>query len=48
VGAIRGAPCDVDLDRPVAEIAAAVRRCVPSAAVEASLPAPARSEPDED
>jgi predicted CXXCH cytochrome family protein len=48
VSAIRGAPCDVDLDRPASEIAAAVRRCVPAAAPEASLPAPGRNEPDED
>jgi predicted CXXCH cytochrome family protein len=28
---LRGAPCDVDLDRPTAEIEAAARRCVPEA-----------------
>jgi len=31
VDAIRGAPCDVDVERPTAEIEAAARRCVPGA-----------------
>jgi len=31
VDAIRGAPCDVDVERPTPEIEAAARRCVPGA-----------------
>jgi hypothetical protein len=31
VDTLRGAPCDVDLDRPTPEIEAAARRCVPEA-----------------
>jgi hypothetical protein len=39
---IRGAPCDVDLDRPTPEIEAAARRCVPALAPAPALtPAPA-------
>jgi predicted CXXCH cytochrome family protein len=38
---LRGAPCDVDLDRPTPEIEAAARRCVPGAfAGPASAPSP--------
>ena len=49
---LRG-PCAVDLDRPTAEIAAAVRACVPKAFPEAGAapsvgPAPGADAPDED
>jgi predicted CXXCH cytochrome family protein len=46
---IRGAPCDVDVERPVAEIEAAARRCVPGLEPRGAVPAPARNDaPDED
>jgi predicted CXXCH cytochrome family protein len=56
VAAIRGAPCDVDLDRATPEIEAAARRCVPAAwpdrparAPSATAAAPARAaDVDED
>jgi predicted CXXCH cytochrome family protein len=49
VGQIRGAPCEVDLDRPLPEIQAAARRCVPEMQAGPAAPAPARGdEPDED
>jgi predicted CXXCH cytochrome family protein len=43
VDAIRGAPCEVDLDRTTPEIEAAARRCVPAGA--APPPAPATEAP---
>ncbi|HVT07889.1 MAG TPA: cytochrome c3 family protein [Polyangia bacterium] len=52
LAALRGADCAVDLDRPVGEIAAAVRACVPGAfageAAPASRAAPGNDVPDED
>jgi predicted CXXCH cytochrome family protein len=53
LAALRGQGCQVDLDRPTAEIAAAVRACVPAAFPEGTLapvPAPGRGSevPDED
>jgi predicted CXXCH cytochrome family protein len=49
VGQIRGAPCDVDLDRPLPEILAAARRCVPEMEGGPAAAGPARAdEPDED
>jgi hypothetical protein len=52
--AARGAPCDVDLNRPTAEIRAAAERCVPGAFPGATAPTSGAagprgaSEPDED
>ena len=40
---IRGAPCDVDLDRPTPEIEAAARRCVPTAFTGPLAPTPPRA-----
>jgi hypothetical protein len=53
LAALRGEDCAVDLDRPTAEIAAAVRACVPAAFADgAAVPAGAggreRDVPDED
>jgi predicted CXXCH cytochrome family protein len=53
VGAIRGAPCDVDVERPVAEIEAAARRCVPELTTPPAAAPPRAApgggdEPDED
>jgi len=52
LAALRGGDCAVDLDRPVAEIAAAVRACVPDAfaseAAPATRAAPGNDVPDED
>jgi hypothetical protein len=50
---IRGAPCDVDLERPTAEIERAAGRCVPGAFATPGPPAPAghahgEEVPDED
>lgn len=49
VDQIRGAPCNVDLDRAAPEIEAAVRRCVPGAwgAAGTAAVAPARAGADE-
>ena len=49
LAALRGADCAVDLDRPVTEIAAAVRACVPDAEpTPGDHSAPASDVPDED
>ncbi|MES1209033.1 MAG: cytochrome c3 family protein [Pseudomonadota bacterium] len=52
LAALRGADCAVDLDRPVTEIAAAVRACVPDAFGGEAAPrdhsAPGPDVPDED
>jgi len=46
---IRGAPCDVDVERPIPEIEAAARRCVPGLPSRAAAPPAAKNEgPDED
>jgi hypothetical protein len=37
---LRGAPCDVDLDRPAPEIEAAARRCAPKGFADVPAPAP--------
>jgi predicted CXXCH cytochrome family protein len=50
VGAIRGSPCDVDVERPLVEIQAAARRCVPELgdAPAAAPRAPARSDDNDE
>src|SRR5262249_3786075 len=45
---LRGAPCDLDVERPLAEIAVAARRCVPGLELRAAPAGREVAAPDED